>query len=169
VPGSVEITIVFIDLASFTERTETEGDQAAIDILGRFYSVVRGLALDHDGKLVKQIGDELMLAFRRPDDAVAFAEDLDQAASRDASLPPLHTGIHTGSAIYRAGDYIGTTVNVAARVTTEASAGETLLTEAVAERMSDGPRLESAGARTLRGVEQPLRLFRLPRQEGSRG
>jgi class 3 adenylate cyclase len=66
-------------------------------------------------------------------------------------MPPLHTGIHTGPAIYRAGDYIGATVNVASRVTSEAAAGETLMTESV-------------GARTLRGVERPVPLFRLLRE-----
>jgi adenylate cyclase len=61
-------------------------------------------------------------------------------------MPPLHTGIHTGPAIYRAGDYIGATVNVASRVTSEAAAGETLMTEPVAEQLRDASAIESVGA-----------------------
>src|SRR5205823_2634843 len=71
--GSVETTIVFLDLESFTELTHTKGDEVAMETLTRLEEAVRPLALQHDGKLVKQIGDGLMLAFRRPDGAVAFA------------------------------------------------------------------------------------------------
>jgi adenylate cyclase len=50
--GSVDATIVFIDVESFTKLTETEGDQAAIDLMTRVDSLVRPLALQHDGKVV---------------------------------------------------------------------------------------------------------------------
>lgn len=56
----------FLDLASFTELTQTKGDRAAMQILNGLESTVRLLALDHDGKLVKQIGDALMLAVATP-------------------------------------------------------------------------------------------------------
>jgi len=110
--GSVDATIVFIDVESFTKLTEAEGDQAAIELMTRVDSLVRPLALEHDGKVVKHLGDAVMLAFRRADDAVNFARGLHDATRRGASLPSLRVGIHRGSAIYRAGDYIGTTVNL---------------------------------------------------------
>jgi adenylate cyclase len=78
-------------------------------------------------------------------------------------MPPLRVGMHCGPTIYRAGDYLGTTVNVASRVTSEAAAGETLMTEVVADRVGDGDRVEPAGVRTLRGVEAPVQLYRLTR------
>src|SRR6266536_1087128 len=105
--GSVEAAIVFIDVESFTILTETEGDQAAIDVMSRVDSLVRPLALEHDGKVVKHIGDALMLAFRRADDAVGFARGVHEATRRDASVPGLRMGMHSGPAIYRAGDYLG--------------------------------------------------------------
>jgi len=79
------------------------------------------------GKVVKHIGDALMLAFRRADDAVGFARGLHEAARRDEAVPGLRVGMHRGPAIYRAGDYIGTTVNLASRVTGTATAGQTVL------------------------------------------
>lgn len=164
--GSVDATIVFVDVESFTKLTETEGDQAAIDLMTRVDSLIRPLALEHDGKVVKHIGDALMLAFRRADDAVSFARGLHEAAHRDASLPGLRAGIHRGPAIYRAGDYIGTTVNLASRVTGTATAGQTVLTDAVAEKLGDGAPVEPVGVRMLRGAEQPVQLYRLaPREE----
>jgi adenylate cyclase len=166
--GSVEATIVFIDVESFTKLTETEGDQAAIDLMTRVDSLVRPLALEHDGKVVKHIGDALMLAFRRADDAVSFAQRLHEAARREPSLPGLRVGMHRGPAIYRAGDYIGTTVNLASRVTGTASAGQTVLTEAVAERLGDAMPAEPIGVRMLRGAEKPVQLYRLAPQEERR-
>jgi class 3 adenylate cyclase len=124
--------------------------------------------LEHDGKVVKHIGDELMLAFRRAADAVRFAAALDEQARRDPDIPVLRTGMHAGPAIYRGGDYIGTTVNIAARVADVAAAGETLVTEAVARETADGAALEPVGVRMLRGAAQPLQLYRLARKEQQR-
>jgi len=166
--GSVDTTIAFIDLASFTTLTETEGDQAAMELVTRIDTLVRTLVLEHDGKVVKHIGDELMLAFRRPADAVAFATALTERAAADPDTPVLRTGIHTGPAIYRGGDYIGTTVNIAARVTGVAAPGETLVTEAVARQVTDGAPLEPVGVRMLRGAAQPLQLHRLARTSQQR-
>jgi adenylate cyclase len=163
--GSVDATIVFIDVESFTQLAAAEGDQAAMETMTRVDAAVRGLALNHGGKVVKQIGDALMLAFRQARDAVRFAAELQQAVRADESMPALHVGMHCGPAIYRAGDYVGATVNIASRVTSQATAGETLMTEAVADRAGDGIAVEPAGVRLLRGMEQPLALHRLAHTE----
>jgi YHS domain-containing protein len=64
--------------------------------------------------------------------------------------------------LYRAGDYVGTTVNVASRIASMAMAGEVLMTDELARA---APRaaasVESAGVRLVRGVTEPLALFRL--------
>jgi class 3 adenylate cyclase len=166
--GTVEATIVFLDIESFTELAQTKGNEHAIKVLTELETAARGLALQHDGKLVKQLGDGLMLTFRDPDDAVAFARSALDATAREPDLPPLHTGMHTGPAIYRAGDYVGTTVNLAARVSSASSAGEVLLTDSVAEKLRDAGSAEPVGVRMLRGAERPLRLYRLMRRGAHR-
>jgi len=166
--GSVDATIAFIDVESFTQLTEAEGDEAAIETMTRVDSAVRGVALAHGGKVVKAIGDALMLAFRDAGEAVRFAAELEQTVRRDASMPPLRIGMHCGPAIYRGGDYLGTTVNVASRVSSQATAGETLMTQDVADRADGDLRIEPAGVRMLRGVERPLPLHRLQRQDEKR-
>jgi adenylate cyclase len=166
--GAVDTAIVFIDVESFTTLTEAHGDQVAIDVMNRLDSIVRSLALERDGKVVKAIGDALMLAFRDPASAVSFAGAVHDAAERSSEIPGLRIGIHCGPAIYRAGDYLGTTVNLASRVTAIASAGQTVLTEAVAKRLADGAPVEPLGVRVLRGAERPVQLFRLRRHEERR-
>lgn len=167
-PGSVDATIVFVDVESFTQLAEREGDQVAMETMTRIDSMVRGLALDHHGKVVKNIGDALMLAFRRPDDAVGFADALHLTAYQDASMPGLRIGMHHGPAIYRGGDYIGTTVNLASRVTSTATAGQTVMTEAVAEYIETADVVEPLGVRMLRGADRPMQLYRLAHREERR-
>jgi adenylate cyclase len=166
--GAVDATIVFIDVESFTRLTETEGDEVAVDLMTRVDSLARALALERDGKVVKAIGDALMLAFRQPSDAASFAGALHDGTGRDSLIPGLRVGMHCGPAIYRAGDYIGATVNLASRVTDTATAGQTVLTEAVAERLDDSAPVEPLGVRVLRGAERPVALYRLTHPEERR-
>jgi hypothetical protein len=77
-PGAMSTTILFVDIALFTTLAQTHGDHVAIEVVERFDDLVRGLALDHNGSIVKQIGDEFMLAFTNPEDAVRFAVALDE-------------------------------------------------------------------------------------------
>ena len=159
-PGSIEVTIVFVDLASFTILTETEGDEAAVRVLGRVEEQMRPLVLRHHGRVVKQIGDGFMLAFRDPADAVRATLALRDALD-EPGIPPIRAGINTGIAVFRGSDYIGSTVNVASRVVAAAMAGHVLLTATTAERIADeGIPVEEVGVRLVRGVDEPLALFR---------
>jgi adenylate cyclase len=159
-PGSVEVTIVFVDLASFTNLTETQGDQEAVRVLGRVEEILRPLVMRHHGRVVKQIGDGFMLAFRDAIDGVRATIEL-RDALREPGIPPIRAGINTGIAVFRSSDYIGSTVNVASRVAGAAMADQILLTATTAERFRGGDvGVEEVGVRLLRGVDEPLALFR---------
>jgi adenylate cyclase len=171
VPGTMETSILFVDIALFTTLAETHGDHIAIEVVERFDDLVRGLALDHDGNIVKQIGDEFMLAFNNPEDAVRFAVALDSAASDEENFPALRMAINHGPVIFRLGDYFGNTVNIASRVASMAASGEILTTETVARAAERaGVPVESAGVRIARGLTEPLTLWRVlhPEAKGRR-
>jgi adenylate cyclase len=160
--GSVEATIAFLDIASFTTLTETGGDDAAMRILDRIDDIVRPLVVDHGGKVVKQVGDGFMLAFRDPAAAVQFAIETQAELARDPDLPAIRVGINTGPALYRTGDYLGGAVNVASRVVNSAMPGQILLTEPVATAATKaGIEVEELGVRMMRGVDEPLALYRV--------
>jgi adenylate cyclase len=160
--GSVEATIAFVDIASFTALAEASGDDTAMQVLDRIDTIVRPLLVEHDGKLVKHVGDGFMLAFRDPADAVRFAVATQAELARDANLPAIRVGINSGPALYRTGDYLGGAVNVASRVMSSAMAGQILLTEPVAKAASDvGVPVEELGVRIMRGVDEPLALYRV--------
>jgi adenylate cyclase len=160
--GSVESTIAFVDIASFTALAEASGDDNAIRVLDRIDSVVRPLLIEHDGKVVKQVGDGFMLAFRDPANAARFAVATQSELARDPELPAIRVGINTGTALYRTGDYLGSAVNVASRVVSSAMPGQILLTEPAAIAADKGGvPVEEIGARMMRGVDEPLALYRV--------
>jgi adenylate cyclase len=160
--GSVEATIAFIDIASFTALAEASGDDVAARVLDRIDAIVRALLVEHEGKLVKQVGDGFMLAFRDPAAAVRFAVATQAEIGRDPELPAIRVGINSGPALYRTGDYVGGAVNVASRVVSSAMPDQILCTEPVAMAAEKaGVAVEEVGVRMLRGVDDPLPLYRV--------
>ena len=128
-PGEEQVTVLFVDLVSFTPLTATMGDQAAADVLRTFSRTVRGNAAGYGGRIVKQIGDAFMLMFAQPGQAVEFGCAMDRFVDKEPQFPALHIGAHCGSVLYREGDYVGATVNLAARVASAGAAGQFLITE----------------------------------------
>jgi adenylate cyclase len=74
-------------------------------------------------------------------------------------LPPVRVGLNTGPAVERDGDFFGSTVNLAARLSQAARGGEVLLTEATRSAARRRPRLEQRGARTLRNARDPVVVY----------
>jgi adenylate cyclase len=160
--GSQVATIVFVDLSLFSSFTYLEGDEAAVDVVDRFDRAVRGACVLHHGRVVKQIGDEFMLIFREALDGVRFAIELRHGMGHADESVQLRTGIHHGSVLYRLGDYWGNAVNVAARIVSMAMPNSILVTEPVAKAATEaGIEAEEIGVRSLRGMEEPLALYRV--------
>ncbi len=161
---TLQATIAFVDLASFTSLASVHGDETAADILDRFDELVRALLDEFNGNLVKQIGDEFMVAFPEPSNAVRFVVALDRAATHEKNFPALRTGVNSGPVLYRVGDYVGTTVNIASRITALAGPNEILLTEPVAHAAADiGVGVEWTGEQDVHGIEEPIPLWRVER------
>jgi class 3 adenylate cyclase len=81
-----------------------------------------------------------------------------------AGLPPARVGITSGPVVFRDGDYFGRAVNMASRITDYARPSEVLLSEAVAELDTPaGTAFEELGVVELKGIPDPVRLFRAVR------
>ena len=86
-----------------------------------------------------------------------------------AGLPPAHIGIHTGPVIAQDGDVYGMTVNLAARISSYAGAGQVVVSDETATRAAGpGLRFEPLGPVELKGVAQPLPLYRASRPVAAR-
>ena len=156
--STVEKTFAFVDLAGFTALTEAHGDRSAVDLLEHFEALTRESIADH-GRMVKSIGDAVMLTFDDPGRAVAGVVSL-FAGIRRTDLPVARGGLHHGTAIQRAGDYFGAAVNLAARAASCARGGQVVVTAAVvaaADRAGVG--YTELGLVELRNVAAPVELF----------
>jgi adenylate cyclase len=155
--GQVTMTLCFIDLTGFTRYTEEEGDMEALDVIENFVETVES-TLPREATIVKTIGDEVMVV---SPDAAALTEWAVEFLRRFPQRPQPRVGIHSGEAVYRDGDYFGSQVNLAHRVTNRALAGEVLVTDRVADAIEgrDQLELEPIGQVSLKGFPVPTDLF----------
>ena len=143
--------------------TEEQGDESAVRAAVRLGELAETTALRHDGRVVKLLGDGVLIAFARSADAVAATIALTGSMAADG-LPAAHAGIHAGPVIARDGDVYGGTVNTAARVASHARPGEILVTQRVVDEIPVGAfGFEPAGEAVLKGVARPVTTYRVSR------
>jgi adenylate cyclase len=166
-PGSREIAVCFADLVGFTRL----GEEVPPDELGRLASRLEALATEAitpPVRLIKTIGDAVMLTSTEPGSLIDAALTLIDAADAEGeNFPQLRAGIAVGAALSRAGDWFGRPVNLASRITAMARPGSVLAEREVRESVRDLFRWSYAGERRLRGVRDPVPLFRARRLSDS--
>lgn len=126
--GEQRLAVVFTDLEGFTRYTADEGDEAATELLDRHRREVGPVIRSRGGRIVKRLGDGLLLTFLEPEAAVLCCLEL-----MDHQPHPLRlrAGVHVGDVVLAADDVVGHTVNVAARVTESARGDQVLATTEV--------------------------------------
>jgi adenylate cyclase len=161
--GSREITVCFADLVGFTRL----GEEVPPDELGRLAVHLEALASEvavPPVRLIKTIGDAAMLTALEPEPLLDAALSLLDAAEAEAEdFPQLRAGIAIGPALSRAGDWFGRPVNLASRITQIARPGSLLAEREVRESAREAYRWSYAGERRLRGIREPVPLFRARR------
>ena len=159
--GEVDVAIGFVDLSGYTALTEKEGDIQALTYARRLERIVRREALAGGPRIVKRLGDGLMLA---SPSAVIMLQGVLKIVETTRSrndMPSCRAGISYGKAQSRAGDYFGHTVNVAARILTQAGPAEVLVTDQVADVAGGGPfAFREPRDVVLRGMAESVRLWR---------
>lgn len=156
--GRLRVAIAFADLAGFAQLTVERGDEAAVSTVERFVKAA-GETLPVDARVVKTLGDEVMVVGSDAAALTAWAVELQEGIS--ASDPPARIGVHVGEVIYRDGDYYGREVNQAARVVARAGAGEVLVTRPVVDVATgvNGVSFSRIGEVRLKGFSEPTELF----------
>jgi class 3 adenylate cyclase len=181
-----EVTVMFVDVRSFTRLSEGLDPEGVVRFLNDSFELISNCILDQGGTIDKYMGDAIMAYFGAPIEtedhpqrAVAAAIAVQRAVhERNQKLeatgrpfPHLAVGIaiHTGPVVVgnigseRKMDYtaIGDPVNVCSRVEKLAGERVILVTEAVANRVRELVELEPRGTRQLEGREQPVTVYRV--------
>lgn len=160
--GQPDHTFLFADLAGFTALTEAHGDEQAADLVEEFATRVRAWMPLFGATDSKSVGDAMMVRCDAARGAVELSLLIAGKIAELPGFPEVRVGINTGSAVARDGDWFGSAVNIAARVSAAAGGGEVLLTDATLRAASPlgGVALEKLGPRRFRNVPEPVVIYR---------
>lgn len=168
VPGSGHgrrLAVGFADLVGFSALSQSlpsrELSKAITSFEVRASETVTGVG----GRVIKLIGDEVMFVTENSRDGCEIALRLVEAFRGDEVLPPIRGGLASGETITQEGDYFGPVVNLAARATKVARPETILVSETLAEEVSDVSdfSFRRLGARSLKGFPEPIMLYALER------
>ena len=133
------MAVLFADISESTKLYNTLGDNAARGVVNACLSLISMVVNRHKGRVVKTIGDEVMCVFRRTDDAVLAAREMQSeidAKRFGKHHVRIHIGLHYGQVLVEDNDVFGDTVNAAAYLTATAAAAQILTTEATERYLS---------------------------------
>ncbi|MPZ26689.1 MAG: DUF1707 domain-containing protein [Micromonosporaceae bacterium] len=157
------VVVMFTDVVDSTRLTEVIGDDEWARVRARHLGLLRDCYGAHRGTEVTAQGDGFMAQFVSPVEAVQCAVEIQRRlqTQRDEAgfALPVRIGMHTGEAVVATNDLLGTVINMAARVMSEAAPGEVLITETLADQLDARFELDDRGLRTLKGFTRPRHLL----------
>ena len=136
------LTVLFTDVVGSTSFFERNGDTAGLVMIHRHDELAARAIQQHEGKVVKTIGDSAMAEFPNPGSAVRAAVEIErQFLKLNLTLPEDHRvqvriGIHTGVGFRKGNDLFGDVVNVTARIVKRTAPAQILISRAMYEAIS---------------------------------
>jgi len=168
-------TVVFADLVGSTSLYERLGDAVASGFVNQLVGVLTQVFEQHQGRVVKLLGDGLFVVFAGEGDALAASKQIqkqlfDTPMLAGGNSPPvqIQIGIESGEVVEINGDCFGDTVNSAARLADLAGGGQILTTQNVWAALPPIQRasLRSIGPMYLRGRAEVSHVYRIEWQTG---
>jgi len=148
-----EATVGFADLVSFTALSNELDENELGDLVEIFETRCSDVIADHNGRVIKTLGDSVLFLEADPIQAIDIALDIIAVVGRDERLPDVRLGLATGPVVLRMGDVYGPPVNLAARFTSVARRNRVIIDERTAEL------LPAVDFETRRLPARPLRGF----------
>ncbi len=170
------LCIMFTDVVASTEFFELHGDIEGRFMVQRYNDLLRPVIQRHHGRIVKTLGDGLMVAFVKPADSARAAIEMQKALAvenegkRPANQIWIKISIHYGPGIVETHDIYGDVVNTSARICSAAQSGDILVSKDVIDALGGEPGIahDYAGAKSFKGKSTPLDVYRIlwkPQQE----
>jgi len=157
-PDRVLTTVMFVDVVGSTERAAELGDRQWLELLQRYYEILRNELSAFRGREVDTAGDGLLATFDGPARAVRCAQSI-HTRVRPLGIQ-VRIGLHTGECELLGDRVGGIALHIGARVASEAGAGEVLVSSTVKDLVAgSGLRFVDRGPRALKGVPDEWRLF----------
>lgn len=164
-PRQARVTVMFVDVVDSTRLTMVIGDEDWTRLRGRYRQMLQECYSASRGTEVSSSGDGFLARFDRPADAVncamAFQRKLEEQRRQLGFAPAVRIGVNAGDAIEEQGDVLGTTVNLASRVTSAAQPNEILVTEVVADGLDGSIQVSDEGLREMKGLDRRVHVIRV--------
>jgi len=158
-PDRILATVMFTDVVESTRHAAGLGDRRWRELMESHNAMIRRELQRHRGSEVKTIGDGFLATFDGPERAVRCARAITELAP--ALGMELRAGLHTGQCDVMGDDIGGLAVNIAARVSAMAQAGEVLVSSTVKDLVAgSGIPFEDRGLHELKGVPDEWHLYR---------
>jgi class 3 adenylate cyclase/tetratricopeptide (TPR) repeat protein len=183
-----QVTVLFADIVGFTRLTTELGAENIHSLLNRYFETVDAIVANYGGTVDKHMGDNVMALFGAPiahdDDplrAVRAAFEIHRQVSQlhDSSGRKLevHVGIASGQVVasgtgsdkHQEYTVTGESVNLAARLLSRAQPGETLISDALHRAVAQVVDCESLGNVDVKGINQPVHIWRVKSQQVADG
>ena len=165
--NKTEVAVLFADVVGSTRLYQVLGDHQARDMIVSCVELMRDATERNRGSVIKTIGDEILAIFPTADDAVNAAAEMqhDIAAHPELSVEGQHVairiGCHYGPVVLENKDIFGSSVHTANRMTSQAKAGQVILTAGTVERLSPEWRAvtRQIDVTSVRGRTEEMELF----------
>ncbi len=164
-----EVTVVFADLTGSTGVFEALGNAKATQAITRLTDWMGKVCVARRGRVVKNLGDGVLMVFSQNSDAVEAVTDLQRLHTERIKTWPdklrmhLQVGLARGEVIEQAADYFGDAVNVASRLSDLSGPDQILASEAVINGLPPDTlvRFRSLGAMDIRGRNEACQVYRV--------
>ena len=162
--------VCFVDIVGYTSQSRSLDDHELVELVERFEQTLTSLVVEHGGRVIKTIGDEVLFTADDPFAAAEVALAVTALGEdSDEPFPRVRAGIAFGTLVSRLGDVFGPTVNMASRLTSVARPGAVLIDRDAMEVLSSDPEAsddESSGRPIERFIERAAELSPYRRAEG---
>lgn len=161
--------IVFTDVEGFTAKM-AEDERHTLKLVKRDFALMRQYCHQFCGTLLKSLGDGLLLSFETAESAVQWALEVQKTLADSATRLPARDilwhriGIHFWEVFVGQQDVMGTGVNLAARLQTQAPAGGIAISQEVYDAVNHVVTVEiiDLGKQPLKGLSEPIRIYQIP-------
>jgi tetratricopeptide (TPR) repeat protein/class 3 adenylate cyclase len=153
--------IVFTHIAEYSSMM-VKDESSTLRVLDELRKIFYPLVQQHNGKVLKEMGDSTLLSFDSAVDAVNCTTLLQRNIKHLQQLK-LRISIHLGDVVVEERDVFGEGVNIAARIQRLASPGGIIVTEDVWKQSKNQPDIGyiSLGTHRLKGVSNTVKVYAL--------
>ena len=160
-PGKRKLcAIMFTDMKGYSKEMGRD-EEKTLKKVWRYEKAMKHIIREHDGRIVKTIGDAIMGDFDSAVNAVNAALEIQSLLKKEDIK--IRIGIHLGDVIHKAGDIFGEGVNIASRIESICVPGEIYVSEDIYNQVRGKIKagFENLGSRPLKNIESPPRVYRV--------